>query len=531
MPMRGRSHQHKNTRTTESPRGGSKHQQEDSRKPHPSPRRRPWLATAASYCCCFFLAVFLICSALLLAAIRLNEVVAGSMIGGSRRMIRRSSPAVDKTASVLALKAHPLGNSNDLSGNKQSNAQQKHAVEDTVISPFTSVPPQAIGLDVANDPRHACLSKMRQRHDEALHPYLLQSPSPDHILLVDPAYHSNVGDHMITLGELQFLQRYVSSLSNDTTLPTLSQCSYIQAGGYVPSCEVEIPRLAALYDRPVAIWHGGGNWGDLWRRAQEPRIASLRNLLGHGYTVLTMPNSWYYQDQRLEQQDVVQIRANVVEGGRGASGTAGRLVFCWREEFSYQQGATLLPFATNVLVPDIAFQLGPYAPIRPPKGQMVDVVLLLRDDHESVVGERSRSGIRSVLNGVPNGQDVTFSIVDWNDRLVRFDSRDFFFTPTAIQLLSMGRVVICDRLHAAILAYLMGVPFIYLDQISGKITKTLASSMSMCDGAGATSRMESANTLTEALRRAVEWLPQLDASELSRAAKREQWQREMQPVG
>jgi exopolysaccharide biosynthesis predicted pyruvyltransferase EpsI len=496
------------------------------RKQHcPGPQRRKWLCTAALYCygSRFCLGVLILISPAFLIAVRFNATGSAPV---SRSLLR--SPPSDK-ATVLV--------HNDTSVREKS-AQREQGQEEhfeKVISPFTSVPPEAIDLDIANNnnnnPRHSCISKMRQRHDDALRSYL-QTPPPDHILLVDPAYHSNVGDHMITLGELQFLQPYLAQQSNNTTIG-LSQCSYIQAGDYVPPCDVEIPRLAQLYDRPVAIWHGGGNWGDLWRRAQEPRIASLRSLLSHGYTVLTMPNSWYYKDKLLEQQDIEQIRHNVEVGQGAHRDAAGRLVFCWREEFSYQQGATLLPFATNVLVPDIAFQLGPYSPIRPSSSQMVDIVLLLRDDHESVVEQRSRADIRSKLNGTPIGQAVTFSIVDWNDRLVRFDSEDFFFTPTAIQLLSMGRVVICDRLHAAILAYLMGVPFVYLDQISGKITKTLSASMSTCDvGGHMASHMDSANNLSEALMKAVNWLPQLDAPELSRAAKREQFlQRGSKSVG
>lgn len=32
-------------------------------------------------------------------------------------------------------------------------------------------------------------------------------PEQQEVLLADPAYHGNVGDHMITLGELELLRR------------------------------------------------------------------------------------------------------------------------------------------------------------------------------------------------------------------------------------------------------------------------------------------------------------------------------------
>lgn len=367
---------------------------------------------------------------------------------------------------------------------------------------------------------------MRSRHQEALRPYLSEA---DHILLVDPAYHSNVGDHMITLGELKFLQSFIAEHGIQ-----LSQCSYIQAGGYVPPCESEIPRLATKYSHPVAIWHGGGNWGDLWRRAQEPRVASFSLLASNGYTIITMPNSWFYKDKALEMKDLATIKTSIeaVWELRGERDRKQRLVFCWREVFGYERGKELLSFATNLLVPDMAFQLGPYNPIPSSTNQMVDIVLLLRHDHESVVAQKSRAGVRAMLNKLPNGQDVSFSIVDWNDRLTRFDSKDIFFTSTSIQLLSLGSIVICDRLHAAILAYLMGIPFFYLDQISGKITKTLMASVSECSH-GNQPDFELASSLEDALSKALDWFSRLEQKEqmISRAAVREHLRRKKEGYG
>jgi hypothetical protein len=81
-----------------------------------------------------------------------------------------------------------------------------------------------------------------------------------------------------------------------------------------------------------------------------------------------------------------------------------RVIWTWREQVSYERGQRYLPFCTHLLVPDIAFQLGPYEPIRTvplPQQQQtdktqlqllptttpeatsetLDIVLLLRNDH------------------------------------------------------------------------------------------------------------------------------------------------------
>lgn len=346
-----------------------------------------------------------------------------------------------------------------------------------VISPFTSHPPHHVAL-VVGDMRHACLQHIRSRHAAVWKEYL--GATTKHVLLVDPAYHSNVGDHMITLGELEFLKEIAS----------VSQCSYAQAGNYVPNCDdiltKEYGEEYSATGRKVAVWHGGGNFGDLWPLAQEPRIQSLFPLLRAGYRILTMPNSWYYRKSSTEARDIQRIRDSIVTGLGFSSSTTTtldrelveiakeRVIFCWRERLSYERGVEHFPLVTNLLVPDIAFQLGPYKSLPATSDMATDLLLLLRNDHESVYTTyRSRQAFRDILQSVPGASHLTYSIVDWSDRLYRFDSKDIFFTDTSIQLLSLGRIIICDRLHAAILAYLAGLPFIYLDQLSGKITKTL----------------------------------------------------------
>jgi exopolysaccharide biosynthesis predicted pyruvyltransferase EpsI len=403
---------------------------------------------------------------------------------------------------------------------------------------LTSHPPQPIQLDWSSNPRHACLYEIRKRHTSLLGPYFPPSEStPQHrqpqqhtILLVDPAYHSNVGDHMITLGELAFLP---TTSRDHQQRRDIYQCSYVQAGTYAPPCAEEIPRhchAAAVAAPTTAVWHGGGNWGDLWRRAQQPRIDSFHDLLNAGCAVLTMPNSWYYRNKETERDDIARIRRNIVRG-LGLADTISnealsliatqRVAFTWREVVSHERAVQSFPFVTNVLVPDIAFQLGPYQSMPPVTDVVTDLLVLLRNDHESVYSEsRDRRAFQWILDSVPGASQLSFSIVDWNDRLNRFDSDDIFFTDTAIQLLSLGRVVICDRLHAAILAYLADLPFIYLDQETGKITKTFDVAMQSGESCQKESRWARAYNLTDAICQAVHFLDRYQLRPLSRQQRR-----------
>jgi exopolysaccharide biosynthesis predicted pyruvyltransferase EpsI len=133
--------------------------------------------------------------------------------------------------------------------------------------------------------------------------------------LVDPAYHGNVGDNMLTLGELELLQSFMH-------MPLPQQCHYVQAGGFYDVCtDVMTTSSAAAASAAsstnqtkVALWHVRGNWGDLWRDAQEVRIPSFRTILNHGHTLISMPQSLFYLDDMLKEQDVIAIKETIALG-------------------------------------------------------------------------------------------------------------------------------------------------------------------------------------------------------------------------
>jgi exopolysaccharide biosynthesis predicted pyruvyltransferase EpsI len=359
-----------------------------------------------------------------------------------------------------------------------------------------------------------------------------------HILLVDPAYHANVGDHMITVGEQVYIQQKRREPSNKTVL--WQECSFFQAGPWAPSCDKVIPTLSSSaaaatssaldVDRKdkktkkllLALWHGGGNWGDLWDTIHAVRTSSLRTLLHYNFTIVGMPQSLYFDSDKAERLNVNDIRQAIV-AGLGLHGSAatddsqlqqalqGRFLLTWREQASLHRARLLYPYIQHALMPDIAFQLGPFnAPaVRAkaledsPSPPRVDVLFLLRDDHESLYQPvRDRKSIRGLLSCNPQTARFTYSVVDWSDRLDRFGTQDYYFTETAIQLLDMGHVVICDRLHAAILAYLSGIPFVFVDQVSGKITKTFGVAMQAHDDCQKPALYERAENMVDAIEKA-----------------------------
>ena len=386
-----------------------------------------------------------------------------------------------------------------------------------VRSPPYSIPPEPIEwFDnrtrtpmTAVNARHSCIQRIRQRHDDLLNAHIHhQANNNDNnnaaplVVLVDPSYHGNVGDHLITLAELTFLTRQ--------HIHYVYQCGRTQTSNVVPDCgdDFTLPSISQPSSSSVAVWQGGGNWGDLWRNIQQYRIPSFAKLLKTHAKIVGMPQSLFYQDASVRDRDATTLRDSL----HAVNATNDQVVLSWRELDSFQQAQQLYPFCTNLLVPDIAFQLGPFAPLPSGPDKQVDILLFLRVDKESALAQdRNDEAIQSMLSNITGGgdQELTFKIVDWNDRLEIFNSQDHLFTETSIQLLSLGRVVVCDRLHASILSYLSGQPFVYIDQMTGKISKALSVALEGCDDE-ATSMFAHASNLPQALALAVEFLSTYD---------------------
>jgi exopolysaccharide biosynthesis predicted pyruvyltransferase EpsI len=367
--------------------------------------------------------------------------------------------------------------------------------------------------------RHECIAKIRERTLLQLGPHIqTYSTNPSPALLVDPAFHPNVGDNMIYVGEREFIKSLGFSDAS------IEICSYRQAVDYAKKCWTHLEELKpGKTGQAVAYWHGGGNWGDLYPFTNGGRISSFEGLLGANYSVLSMPQSYHYSSATQKANDT-QVIINSIAAGLGLKSlesetdqqkSASRVTFTWREITSFEEASKEYPFATNLLVPDIAFHLGPYQPLPSVQKEslQLDILLFLREDKESVfASSRNDISIRRLLNSIHGGSFLKFGIADWNTRFAMWPSQDFLFTDSAIQLLALGRVAICDRLHAAILCYISGIPFIFVDQSTKKLTKTLRVAFDSWEGCndGETAMWARAESLEEALALAVDFLEKYD---------------------
>lgn len=127
------------------------------------------------------------------------------------------------------------------------------------INPKDSIAPKAIQLFDTENPgirkRHECIVKIRELAHHLLDPHIqTYSQSQRSVLIVDPAFHPNVGDHMIVKGEVSFL----APLGYDDD-SLVEYCGYAQSGQFAETKCGDLFKKDNI-GNTAALWHGGGNW-------------------------------------------------------------------------------------------------------------------------------------------------------------------------------------------------------------------------------------------------------------------------------
>lgn len=295
-------------------------------------------------------------------------------------------------------------------------------------------------------------AKIRQAVFQAL-----AGVTPTRLFLIDPPDYPNVGDQAILLGELAFLKQ---------NFPTAEIC--------IVTHRTYHPSIDSLVDSSdVLFFHGGGNFGDIWPHHHEFRLKMLEK----------------FKHKKIVQfpQSISFSAGGLLDRTRSVLAECKRLSLLVRDEKSLDKAERLLGIEA-ILSPDMAFYIGSLEALAP----SVDVFCLMRTDKE--VLEDKAEGVRDILQE----QGLSAVIQDWLDesrlerqphRLIARASRwgiapafiakkaVFVFEKYATQrlnhgvkLLSSGRLVVVDRLHAHIITTLLDRPHYVFDSLDGKIS-------------------------------------------------------------
>lgn len=251
--------------------------------------------------------------------------------------------------------------------------------------------------------------------------------------LVDFPDHPNVGDSAIWLGEIALLHT-------------------IGAGDPAYICRWddfdEAAFRAACPTGPILI-HGGGNLGDIWPHHQHFREYLIARFADR--RIVQLPQSIHFRAKAPRDRFAALVSRHP------------GFHLCVRDQASLDLARRYFD-CPSTLAPDSAFGLGPVA--RPIDADCRSL-MLLRSDTERAARDDS------VLRELPDAVAL-----DWLD-----EAAVTAIDPTArarervergLKLLSRGEQIITDRLHGHILALLLGIPQVVLDNDYGKVGAYIA---------------------------------------------------------
>jgi exopolysaccharide biosynthesis predicted pyruvyltransferase EpsI len=283
-------------------------------------------------------------------------------------------------------------------------------------------------------------------------------PRGSRCALVGFPNHDNAGDSAIWIGEKALLERLEASVVYACDVRTYSRES-----------------LARALGDGVILLHGGGNFGDLWERQQQLRERVLEDF--RRVPVIQLPQSIHFAKASSFARFKAIVRRH------------GDVAVLAREPQSLARARML--GVTAVPCPDLAFMLGPLDVRETP---LAPIVWLARTDRESLFPNERRSEpgiitldwIRPVENepawppaaseALTRIQALTRQIeeqpeaeLESSQMLAAYDLVAAQRLARGCRILSRGQVVVTDRLHGHILALLLGLPNVVMDNSYGKI--------------------------------------------------------------
>lgn len=282
------------------------------------------------------------------------------------------------------------------------------------------------------------------------------------VALLDAPNQRNVGDSLIWAGELAYLKRLGVRIAYASDTRSFDE-----------------KRFRRAHPSGVVLLHGGGNFGDLWPSHQEHRESLTRALPDYRF---------------------VQLSQSIFFGSEERAAKADRIIgahpdfqLLTRDRLSLARAERQLPSIRSAYCPDMA--LGWDSDLAGEEAvPREEILVIAREDKEQAsglhrVGENWIAGLKTrVTDWTSYREDpldwrVARSLATLNHKAIAARRKLGLPLPTlsskrmlqtlssinainvwgATKLYSSARVVVVDRLHAHILALLLGIDHVVLD--------------------------------------------------------------------
>ncbi|RUS77178.1 hypothetical protein EGW08_015065 [Elysia chlorotica] len=259
-------------------------------------------------------------------------------------------------------------------------------------------------------------------------------------MLFDLAIFENKGDPCISVGEMHFLARI--------KLKLLYYCAY-------DACSQERFRMAEEQARRYStddlaiLVHGGGNIVG-YKESDDHRFSIFE--IFKGFKIFVFPQSVFINNFKSSHFEICKKKYCCNEN----------VTFVMRDHQSYRYAQQYFSGTTKyILTPDMAFQIGSMPRFLSP---VFDIMWIRRTDTET-------PGYKAIPSAPPG---IRMHVSDWwkwtTPGAPNSMERAHYVCTNGFFYLQRGRVIITDRLHGHILATLMNIPHVLIDNKQHKLS-------------------------------------------------------------
>lgn len=254
-------------------------------------------------------------------------------------------------------------------------------------------------------------------------------------LLIFTPLHGNLGDHAIALAE-QYIFADMKIKYGELTGDDLEFLC--------------INNKLSLMDGKNIIFNGGGNLGSLWKDVEELNRKIIN--ANPRSTIIFMPNSIYYSDS---EED-----CNFFEESINIYNHHEHLYLLGRERISYELMNKV--YINTYMFPDVAFYLHNIFHFDEDRN---GCLICLRNDCEKTLSDSNSTNLHSLLLNYFEKVEFTDTVkpykIHFRDRYKEVYEKLLDF--------SKAEVIVTDRLHGMIFAFLTNTPCIILNSKSPKL--------------------------------------------------------------
>lgn len=251
------------------------------------------------------------------------------------------------------------------------------------------------------------------------------------------ADYGNLGDIALTLAQKQMLLKH---FPNYTAIEVPSSLSMGELKGYIQ----------CVTKNDIVTIIAGGNMGEVWSWFEVYRQLIVRKVKAN--LIYQFPQTTTYTETVLGR-NLLQSARKLYKGNR--------LKMMLRENMSYsfaRKNFSCLSFLT----PDVVMTLKYWGTINRERN---GILLCLRDDREKALSNIEQSGIITIIKEFK----LSVSVSDTKIEGAFNYSQRYYLLEKYLKKVLMSNVIVTDRLHGMIFAYITGTPAVVLPNSNNKI--------------------------------------------------------------